>query len=357
MTVSVPSDEQISVHHQILSLQLSWNCNARCRHCMVSARNSRSRVMSLKEGKRLIDQLAQMPLTRFVGFTGGEAFLHYGLMLELCNYVHEKYGYDLGVATNGFWAEDRAHAMEMLVPLTRMGLAEILVSLDDFHLEFVDPDRVVCCLKTAVELGLRVTVQTIKGRTGRDAKWFQEHLDVPRPPALRWVETPLHPAGRARKALASDEIPCEWTNQVGRCTALRVWNVGPQGDVVPCCGTAFSPALRLGNAFKEDLSAIVNRGNLNPLVNTLAAWGGPYLLIKTLEAHGEDRFSNRRWASHCHACDELLRDQEALALLDRELPAHQMEAVTARLYSHELWYRSFVLGASDCDFVPAGWVG
>jgi MoaA/NifB/PqqE/SkfB family radical SAM enzyme len=298
-----------------------------------------------------------MPLTRFLGVTGGEVFLHHDLLLRICRYVRDRYQYDLGIATNGFWAEGEARAKQLLAPLVELGLAEMLVSLDDFHLEFVDIERIVCCIRTALELGVRVTIQTIKTRTSHDRAWFQEHLDLPRPPALRWIEIPLHPAGRARTAVAPDEFLYDWTNQVGRCTALRVWNVAPSGEVVPCCGTAFARALRLGNAIEEDLADIVNRGNLSPLVNTLAAWGGPYMLIKTLEVNGNHNFSDRRWASHCHACDTVLRDRKALAILERELPLHQMEAVRARLQAHELWYRSLVLGEQDCDHVPGGWVG
>jgi MoaA/NifB/PqqE/SkfB family radical SAM enzyme len=356
MTNSDFSVEETQVHQQILSLQLSWNCNAACRQCMVSGKEKRSRIMSLSEAKRLLDQLHAMPLTHFVGFTGGEPFLHYDLLLELGRYIQEKYGYPFGAATNCFWAKDRPKARAMLSPLVDRGLRELLVSLDDFHLEFIDGKRIENCIHVALSLGMHVTVQTIITRTGHNASYFREHMDIPQSLAIRWVETPCHPAGRAVSQVPESEYVREWCNKPDHCTALHVWNVDPQGRVTPCCGTACSRPLKVGNSFEEDLSVIVNRTNVSPLINTIAAWGGPYLLIKMLEKRGDFRYSNRMFASHCDACDTVLQDREVLEVLDQELPVHWLEALASRLMATKLWYRSFILQDKSFTWLPAGWV-
>ncbi len=350
------SEEQANAHHQILTFQLSWNCNAACRHCMYSSQENRSRVMSLNEAKRILDQLQQLPLTSFVGFTGGEAFLYYDLLLELGRYIQRKYGYGFGIATNCFWAEDRSKARTLLGALVEVGLAQLLVSLDDFHLQFVDGKCVENCVHAALDLGIQVTIQTITAKTGHTSAYFQEHMDVPRPPAVQWVDTPLHPAGRARSQVADSDYIYDWTNRPGRCTALRVWNVDPSGWVTPCCGTAFARPLRVGNALREDLSSIVRRANVNPLLNTLAAWGGPYLLIKILEQQGDHRYSNRLFASNCHACDVVLRDARAVEICKRELAGRWLDALASRLAAHTLWYRSVVLHDESSNLLPAGWL-
>lgn len=353
MTDSFASDP-VAVFHQIVSMQLSWNCNAACRQCMVSGHERRGRVVTFDEAKRVIDRLEQLPLTKFLGFTGGEVFLYPELLLRIAGYLHERHGLGFGVATNCFWAVDDDAAARALEPLVRVGLAEVLLSLDDFHTEFVPADRVVTAVRAALRLGLDVTVQTIRTATGHRAAWFQEHLDIPR--SVRWVETPCHPAGRALRDVPESEFVLDWTSSPGHCTALRVWNIDPSGWVTPCCGTAFARRLRLGNAFREDLDAIVNRCNVDPLLNTVAAWGGPYLLIQLLESQGDTRFTGRRFASHCHACDVVLRDPEALAVFERELPKRWGEALASRLVSQQLWYRSYGLGEDGCDWLPAGWV-
>jgi len=345
------------IHHQVVSLQLTWNCPAACRHCMVSGRPERSRVMSLAEAKRIIDQVQHLPLTRFFGFTGGEPFLSYDLILELARYIQDKYGYSFAVATNCYWAGDPDKAREMLQPLAGLGLAELLVSLDDFHLEFVDPKNIENCVRAAVSMGVHVTIQTIETMTGHGMKHFQEHLDLPGEGDLvRWVGSECHPAGRAASQVPGSDLLLQWSNSPGRCTAMRVWNIDPYGFVTPCCGTAFAPRLKMGNAFEEDLHVLVDRANVNPLVNTLAAWGGPYLLIKLLEANGYPDYSTKLFASHCHACDTVLRDERALELIDRELPSHWLEALASRLIAHELWFRSAVLQEEGCDWLPAGWL-
>ena len=350
------TDDQATVFHQILTLQLSLNCNARCRQCMVSSTSKRSRVMTLDEAKAILDEMEFMPLTRFVGFTGGEIFLHYKMLLQLGKYLQQKFGYQFGVATNCYWAKSRDEARRLLTPLVQVGLSELLVSLDDFHLEYVDRARIENCVNVALELGCSVTVQTIKTRTGHGSDYFQQTMDIPPSPTVRWVETPCHPAGRAVSKVPDDEYLYEWTNQPGYCTALRVWNVDPDGFVTPCCGTAYAPALQVGNVFKERLSQIVHRANVNALLNTIAGWGGPYMLIKTLETCGNRAFSDKPYASHCHACMSVLLDPAAMQVLDRELPAHWKEALTSRLATQNLWYRSFALADKNCNWLPGGWL-
>jgi hypothetical protein len=350
------SEVQAGFHKQILSLQLTWNCNAACRQCMVTGKADRSRVMTIDEAKRVIDQLEDMPFTRFVGFTGGEVFLYRDMLLELGRYVRDRFGYHFGAATNAYWAETTEKAREVLEPLVDLGLGELLFSLDDFHLEFIDGARVENAVRAALLLGVDVTVQTIKTRTGHDSAYFRAHLDIPPAPQVRWVETPCHPAGRAVSQVPANEYFYDWTNHAGRCTALRVWSVDPYGTVVPCCGTAFCRPLRIGNAFRDDLAAIVQRANVDPLLNTVAAWGGPYMLIKTLEQHGDFRYSTRQFASHCHACDVVLRDREAVKLFERELPPHWLEALSSRLVAQALWYRAYVFEEPNCHYVPGGWI-
>jgi MoaA/NifB/PqqE/SkfB family radical SAM enzyme len=350
------SDGQVKVYHQVLTLQLSLNCNAACRQCMVSSGSKRSRVMTLAEAKSILDELEKMTLTRFVGFTGGEIFLHYPMLLKLGRYIHQKYHYGFGVATNCYWATDRTRARKLLTPLVEVGLSELLVSLDDFHLEYIDGRRIENCVNVALELGASVTVQTIKTRTGHGVAYFQKTMDIPPPPAVRWVETPCHPAGRALSEVPDDEYIYDWKNQPGHCTALRVWNVDPYGFVTPCCGTAFAPPLQIGNVFEESLSEIVNRANVNPLLNTIAGWGGPYMLIKALETCGDGRYSEKAFASHCHACMTVLQDQEVVKVLDRELRVHWVEALASRLATQTLWYRSFALEDKNCDWLPGGWL-
>ena len=94
-----------------------------------------------------------MPLTWFVGFTGGEVFLHYDLLLQLGRYLNQRFKYRFGIATNCYWAKSQERARAKLEPLIEVGLAEMLVSLDDFHLEYIDARRIEHAVNVALKLG------------------------------------------------------------------------------------------------------------------------------------------------------------------------------------------------------------
>lgn len=350
------SEEQAAIHHQILSLQFSWNCNAACRHCLVDGETHRSDVMSLAQAKQIMDELEHMPLTRQYGFSGGEVFLHYDLLTELCAHVQQRFGHPFGLTTNCFWATNPSRTRDLLGPLVDLGLRDLLISLDDFHLEYIDAHRIETCIHEALTYDINVVVQTVKTRSGHGSHYFQEHLDIPGPPTVTWIEIPCHPVGRALRGVPDSEYSYDWTNRPGYCTALRVWNVDPFGGVTPCCGTAIAPPLQVGNALQQPLSEIVNQANVNPLLNTIAAWGGPYMLIKVLEHNGDMRYSQRAFASHCHACATVLQDPEAMRIFDRDLPEHWLDAIAARLAAHTLWYRTTVLKDESSRWLPGGWL-
>jgi hypothetical protein len=79
-------------------------------------------------------------------------------------------------------------------------------------------------------------------------------------------------------------------------------------------------------------------------------------LIKILEKNGIGCYSDRVFASHCEACDTVLRDPKAMEVLNRELPEHWVEALASRLVARKLWYQSFILQDNSFTWLPAGWV-
>jgi hypothetical protein len=266
-------------------------------------------------------------------------------------------GYGFGIVTNCFWARDEQKTQTMLKPLVELGLGQLFVSLDDFHQEFVDPRNVKNCVHAAISLGIHVEVLTIKTRSGRGKEYYQKHLDLPSDPVLvQWTENPCQPGGRALTDVPPSEFVLEWRNRPGQCMALRVWNIDPYGWVVPCPGTAFAPLMRVGNAFETPLPDLVNRANVDPLLNTLAAWGGPYQLIRLLEARGYHDYSTRLFASQCHACATVLQDQRTVELIKKELPNHWLDALAARLVAQRLWWESLFLKDHRVNWLPAGWV-
>jgi hypothetical protein len=284
----------------------------------------------------VIDGARQLPMITGIGWAGGEPFLHYALMLELTHYVKQTCGFPLAISTNAYWATSRERAREMLLPLVDSGLRGLLVSVDDFHLEFVPPERIENCVHAAVELGLQCHLQSIVTRTSRGVEDFKRLLKLPSPsPLIQWHEGPCKPTGRAEELARANELPFPWRNRPDACSMLKTWIVNPCGDISPCCGVPFDGLREIGNAFRQPLADIVNRANVDPVLNALAAYGGPYLLIELLARHGVTSYAQRSYTCNCHACQAVLSDAHAMALIEDELQEHALELIASRVLAHE----------------------
>lgn len=337
----ISSDEKVfnPAHLQILALQLSYNCNAGCRQCVYDCSPNKSRVMTLPEAKQLIDQTKDLFLTENVGFSGGEPFLHLDILKELFPYVKDKFNYLMSVSTNCFWATTRKKTASVLKELQQSGLWSLLISIDDFHLEFIEQKKIENCVNTALDLGIKCFMQTIETNTSHTIDYFKKTFDLPQNNDLiEWVPISCDPVGRAKSHVTSEELRFNWTPKVGTCSMLRVWIADPYGYVVACCGTANSDLLIAGNAFKEPLKDIVDRANVNPLFNSLAAWGGPFLLFKLLAEKGQEHYMQRSYTSACHACHEVLQDKNAIEILLDTLEEQKLDLLMSRLAAHQQIY-------------------
>ena len=82
------------------------------------------------------------------------------------------------------------------------------------------------------------------------------------------------------------------------------------------------------------MPAIVARANADPLLNALAAYGGPYLLMELLARRGRPQFSERRYAGNCHACEAVLGDAGAMRAVMPEIAEHALELIVERVAVH-----------------------
>ncbi|UCF89868.1 MAG: radical SAM protein, partial [Desulfobacterales bacterium] len=336
---NITVDKTHAAHLQILALQLSHNCPAACRPCVYECRPNRSRVMSGEEARRIIDQVGELDLTKNIGFSGGEPFLHLDLLQSLFRHVAHRCGYKMSVSTNAFWARTENTAGAILEELVDWGLWSLLISIDDFHLEYVDAARIENCVNAAVKLGVKCYLQCIETRTSRKLDYYRQKLKISSDPAcVDWKAIPCDPVGRAQRQIACDDLLLSWTVRPGTCSMLRVWIVDPEGWVTACCGTASSPLLRVGNVFEEDLADVVHRANVNPLLNALAAWGGPFLLIELLRRKGYGRYAEARYTSPCHACHRLFQDRHGIDLVTAALAERQLELLMSRLIAQQQIY-------------------
>jgi hypothetical protein len=242
----------------------------------------------------------------------------------------------MSVSTNCFWADNRKKAASILSELKSLGLWCLLISIDDFHLEFIDSKRIENCVNTALDLGIKCFMQTVETRKSRKIDYFKTHFDLPESHNLmEWIPISCDPMGRAQKKIEPEEFRLNWRHRVGICSILRVWIADPYGDVFACCGTANSDLLKAGNAFQKPLKEIVSQANVNPLFNALAAWGGPYLIFQLLAEAGRDQYVKKAYTSACHACHEVLQDKEAIEIVRDRLENEKLNLLMSRLAARQ----------------------
>lgn len=112
-------------------IQMTDQCTHTCAHCFSSCSPSGQAVLPFSLLRKWIHQLATVTRKRLV-FTGGEPFLHFAMLRNL---VHEAVatGFFTSVWTNGFWITEPDVFRLTLRYLTDVGLAELIISDDEFH--------------------------------------------------------------------------------------------------------------------------------------------------------------------------------------------------------------------------------
>ncbi|MCP4201198.1 MAG: radical SAM protein [bacterium] len=308
-----------------LGLMLGYGCNARCRSCLWGDLLNRKDRMSAEDACAWVDQAYGLGELRLVGFSGGEPFVFLETMKEVMRYAKETYDLPSVAVTNAFWAKTPRAAREQLGALYDLGLRQLLLSVDDFHQEWIPLERVRNALEASRELGIAPTLQCVVTASSKKLSHYLEALGVKEGDEVMASEVPCAPIGFAAGLSASEfpqhsEIPCDY------CSLLQTLIVRPEGSVHLCCGPAFTiPVLDVGNIREEPLEEIIERAEWNPLYNALALDNGPGGRVKDVLAEAGE-LPTTGFASSCHACHHLLTRsgvaeqlEEALALQQAEL--------------------------------------
>jgi pyruvate-formate lyase-activating enzyme len=296
-----------------LGVSVTMTCPLQCAHCITESSPHVRDEMSveealgyLREARGVIDH---------VSFTGGEPLLKRA-RLETLVAEAKRAGYIVSVMTSGFWGKHRGHAFETLRRLKELGLDMLGVSLDRFHLEFIEEDRCINIAEVADELEIPVAVRVVieKGDDyGDRVKQILSHTraDV--------HVNYLVKLGRASSFSDSSFNSCSHLPRE-TCETVTAADVVPGGDVYACCGpgaymTRENPLL-IGNAQQESLRTILERGLANPFMKVINT-RGPYGLLADLRAHGQgDLVKTRaRYTDACQLCLDICNNPQAVEAL------------------------------------------
>jgi Zn-finger protein len=265
-----------------------------------------------------IDQAAGQKGLKMVAYSGGEPFLFYQDVRTLMGHASSK-GLKGGIVTNCFWAHSDKIVQERLTELMRLGLQEIITSVDDYHLRHVPAHSVAKVIRTALALGIRVGINMlVTTNSAISAKNLADLLSVDQ--ALLgdqtkvWIrESSPVPVGRAKEKLSAGAAKLYGQKELifNPCFfAVRNAVITPNGSVFACCGfggaTADGPSSITfgGNANEEPLNGIIDQLSRNLLLNLIVHYGPYYLLTLVAQEYPLVRF-RKKYVSNCDVCEEI----------------------------------------------------
>jgi organic radical activating enzyme len=316
-----------------IAFELTDRCPIRCRSCLRECSPKKHSVMHFDRIRSVLENLGTKGSFREVGFSGGECFMLPEFLLELCTFINKDLSLPVVMSTNAFWAKDKETADQVILPLAKNGLKNLMVSIDDFHLEYINIDNIRNCVIAAIKNNIQVTLQVVLSKSSRKTEDLKKELDLNINEAMvTWVETPCDPIGRAPLEIPQDEFIRKGYTERSFCSILKLLSVRLDGSVVPCCGSgAEALGLVIGNIWEETIDDIIDRVNVSPIMNLLALHGGPLALIKELEKIGISSYAERQYTSPCDACFQIFDNKETTSALQEALKNRWVDYYSMRI--------------------------
>ena len=265
----------------VAGIIFTYQCSAACRHCLFGCGPGRPRVvMGAGECVGYLRVWREFP--RVVHIAGGECFLFYDELLDVCRRAQAAGVPPHFVETNGSWCGSDAITERRFTELSGAGVRGVLFSCDAYHQEFVPADRIARCARFAVEV---FGEPNVMGNTALAARADGLPDIAADEGALRDLVRRSPPgwmAGNAAKCLARylDPQPLEAFADV-RCPEQfdieRTWefHFDPYGNVQTNCGVV------LGNAHRTPPLELLTQEsiNRNPIAQVLRE-AGPVGLLR-----------------------------------------------------------------------------
>ena len=276
-----------------LHLLITYKCNARCRHCFLSAGPEHSRVISSERGSALIQEVSDLSDIDHLFLEGGEPFLLPDLMLELVK-AATACGLWVGALSNGFWAHSRGAALARLEPLAAAGLHSLSISTDSWHEEFVSREKAVRAATIAQELGMSADIMACNPL---NATMYKAKVEA----EITTYTGDVICRGRAVDSLCGTGEH-SWEELVDcreRLSGPGRVHVGPDGEVHLCQGLLLGR--RVGDVPLRDVIADYAPME-HPLISRLIE-GGPAALARFSRESGWK--PNGLYRDPCHLCFEV----------------------------------------------------
>jgi hypothetical protein len=259
--------------------------------------------------KGYIRQASEIGTFDTVGFSGGEAILHFGQLKECVAYA-SSFGFRATLVTNGFWGRNGGRGTEMISELVDAGLKSVSFSVDKFHQEFVPLETVASAMRICEEFGIFSSAT------------LMDQNDMSSAPAtiraLRnelygkdLVLYPVFPAGDAIGTLPDESIIRECASSGAICPFEPGVTVMFDGSVRICC-SQFSgeiPMTCLGRFDEISLAEAIAAFNESDLIYVLLKKQLGWFVerARAMGIHVAEKYS-----APCELCHELFTNEKFL---------------------------------------------
>jgi len=300
-----------------LTLFLGWRCSIKCSHCGFSCGPDRSEQLDSVVARTIINEVRDFDSLRMVAYSGGEPLM-YKEELVRCMESASQNGFTGGLVTNCSWATSKGLTIECLQKLKSLGLEEIILSLDEFHLAHVPLSNIRRVAKAAISEGIRLGINMVRLRSHHDKKedisaMLETNFEN-LPKESYWLQesSPLL-FGRAENFFAIEDLqtyplnyflntPCQYI--------VRNIVLTPEQELYACCGlggaTRHGPAeiTFIGNYSSGNFQNLFEKARSNLLFNIVANYG-PAMLLTLAHQHDTNLEIRQEYASACDICGEI----------------------------------------------------
>ena len=335
----------------ILSLLLTLQCTAECRHCgTLSSPKVKGRLPS-DVARRLIREAKELDYDAVV-FTGGEPTL-YGKELYALIAFAGSLSLPTRVVTNAHWARTSERAAETIGLFKAAGLREINYSTGDEHARFVSLDHIVRGVRAALDVGMRVAImiEVVAGNAISKAVFLSHPLFVEliRSEELSFItfsESPWMPLDEKHLLKYPPGLAANSQNigrRLGCDSVINTTTVMADGKIMACCGlgTLTIPELEVGHIARDSIREVRARVEGDFLKRWIRNEGPERILQWAAKKNGNIDWENQ-YAHRCQACKRLYTDP----LVRTEIEKHYEEKILDVLFSE--WFLHHYVQESSC---------
>ncbi|MGL4607913.1 MAG: radical SAM protein [Eubacteriaceae bacterium] len=294
--------------YKAIGIQLTNFCNIACSMCCFSCSKSTNEDMGFENIKKIIDEVKELDEVMMIGFTGGEPFAKYKLLIESAKYAKER-GINFTISTNGSWGKDKKTGLKKIQELKRFGLKKIHLSYDEYHEEYIEHQTILSAIDLCTEVGITCEIGMCFRKNGKKPSYFVELLGE-RVFNRGIVFQPMLPIGRAIQEFEKKEYFANWTickNMTCPNLNSKLGYFDVEGNFFPCCSQGvFETYLSSGNIKEESLAKLINRSNNNAYLYILYSKGFKFFVDVITEKLRRKLPSN--WVGPCDFCHFVFSD-------------------------------------------------